>query len=40
VRCQHLFPGATKKLNPTAGTGLSGEAYIWNEILEDDQFAR
>ena len=40
IRCQHLFPGAAKKLNPTTETGLGGEAYIWNEILEDDQFAR
>ena len=40
VRCQHLFPGAAKKLNPTSETGLGGETYIWNEVLEGDQFAR
>jgi len=36
-RCQHMFPGASQKLKAqgkSAG-GLS-EAYIWNEVLEDD----
>ena len=40
VRCQHLFPGASKKLSTCKDQGLGGEAYIWNEVLEDDQFAR
>ena len=40
VRCHHLFPGAAKKLTDTAQRGLGGETYIWNEILEEDQFAR
>ena len=40
VRCHHLFPGAAKKLKDSRRKGLDGEPYIWNEILEDDQFAR
>ena len=40
VRCHHLFPGAAKKLTNSANQGLGGEPYIWNEILEEDQFAR
>ena len=40
VRCHHLFPGAAKKLTDQGQRGLGGEPYIWNEILEDDQFAR
>jgi hypothetical protein len=33
-----LFPGAAEKLKHDKG-GLS-EPYIYNEVLEDDQFAR
>ena len=40
MRCQHLFPGAAKKLSTTANKGLGTESYIWNELLEEDQFAR
>ena len=35
-----MFPGAAKKLSTTANKGLGTDAYIWNELLEDDQFAR
>ena len=38
IREQHLFPGAADKLKRDKG-GLS-EPYIYNEIMEDDQFAR
>ena len=40
VRCQHLFPGAAKKLSTASEIGLGGTSYIWNEVLEDDQFAQ
>jgi len=40
IRCQHLFPGAAKKLKAAAGERGLSEAFIWNEVLEDDQFAR
>ena len=40
VRCHHLFPGAAKQLSDSTQRGLGAEAYIWNDILEDDQFAR
>ena len=40
IRCLHLFPGAAKKLKAAAGPKGLSEAYIWNEVLETDQFAR
>ena len=39
VRCQHLFPGSAKKLAKSP-RGLAGDPYIWNELLEGDEFAR
>ena len=40
IRCHHLFPGAAKKLSDSSNKGLGADPYIWNEILETDQFAR
>lgn len=40
IRCLHMFPGAAKKLKAQANQKSLSEAYIWNEVLEEDQFAR
>ena len=36
IRCLHMFPGAAKKLKAGTNEKSLSEAYIWNEVLEED----